>query len=146
VTENRTRRNQRRQGDAERPRAPRPRPTRRQLVRLLVIAFVLFAWAYAIFGQEGLLRQWRRGAEHEVLSARLAEERTRTGELRREVDALRHDDLAIEDALRDQLDYRRPGELILILDDGDPLTTNDPVRIDPPKSAPVHDPPGLTDP
>ena len=82
---------------------------------------VLLAWVYALFGGEGLLRQWERHRELERARARLAAERLRTDDLRSRIEALRHDDLAIEREIRRQLDYQRPGELVLILGEDDPL-------------------------
>ncbi|GAB4373504.1 MAG: hypothetical protein Kow0062_10660 [Acidobacteriota bacterium] len=82
---------------------------------------VVLAWVYALFGAEGLLRQWERRQELEQARARLAAERARTEALRGRVEALTSDDLAIEREIRRQLDYQRPGELVLILGDDDPL-------------------------
>ena len=86
---------------------------------------ILLAWVYALFGGEGLIRQWERHRELEQVRARLAAERQRTESLRERVEALSRDDLAIEREIRQQLDYQRPGELVLILGEDDPLVSGD---------------------
>ncbi|RMG49030.1 MAG: hypothetical protein D6718_00515 [Acidobacteria bacterium] len=85
----------------------------------LVVAALL--WMQALFGAEGLIRQIQRRAYLVRLQRVVAEEEAANRRLRAEVEALAHDDLAIESAVRTELDYQRPGELVLIVDDPDPL-------------------------
>ena len=76
---------------------------------------------YVVLGTDGLLRQYERYRHHGDLLATLAREEAETVRLRREIERLRGDDLAIERAIRTQLDYQRPGEVVLIVGDDDPL-------------------------
>lgn len=101
---------------AERPRSWR-RPARRWIYAAIAVAF----WIHALFGGEGLVTQYRRHERLVELERRVAAEQRLNERLAREVAALRDDDLAIEGAVRDQLDYQRPGELVLIVEDPDPL-------------------------
>jgi len=90
-------------------------------------------WAWFLFGDEGLLRQVARWREIRVLEARLAEVRSRNAALEAEIEALRDDDLAIEAAVRTELDWQRPGERVFVVGDDDPLAD---ARVDTPGSAP----------
>ena len=84
------------------------------------LAIVL--WAWFLLGEEGLLRQVARWREVRALEARLAEVRARNDSLREEIRSLREDDLAIEAAVRRELDWQRPGERVFVLPEEDPLT------------------------
>ncbi len=91
------------------------------MVRLGIVLGVLALFAYGVFGAEGLLEQLRRHARYAELQERLTVERARNDSLRGELQALRNDDLAIERAIRTELDYRRPGEVVFVLGSPDPL-------------------------
>jgi cell division protein FtsB len=90
-------------------------------MRAGIVLGVLALFAYAIFGAEGLLEQYSRYRRHGALEQQLARERAVNDALRREVEGLRADDLAIERAARTELDYRRPGEVVFIVETPDPL-------------------------
>ncbi len=76
-------------------------------------------WAWFLFGDEGLLRQLARWREIRALEERLARVQERNAALAGEIRALREDDLAIEAAVRRELDWQRPGERVFIVGDGD---------------------------
>lgn len=77
-------------------------------------------WAYALFGNEGIVRQWNRMQQRDQLKAELEAELRVNQQLRAEVEALAKDDLVIEQAIRDQLDFQRPYEQVLILPESHP--------------------------
>lgn len=93
----------------------------RRASRLAFWVAVVLAWIYVVFGDEGLVRQWQRSEERAAVLEALDREREVTASLAAQVEALRHDDLAIEREVRTQLDYHRPGEIVLIVEDDDPL-------------------------
>ncbi|MBP7147868.1 MAG: septum formation initiator family protein [Acidobacteria bacterium] len=76
---------------------------------------------YALFNPEGILRQWERLRQRDHLAAELAREERINEELRRELAALTNDDLAIAQAIRGELDYQKPGEVVLFTGERDPL-------------------------
>lgn len=94
---------------------------RKGTARVAVATLSLLLWAYVLFGSEGLGRQRQHIARRAQLEAQLAGELDRNAALWAEVDALRRDDLEIERAIRAELDYQRPGEVVLVVEDGDPL-------------------------
>ena len=85
------------------------------------LVLMLIVLVYAVFGAQGFVTQYRRYCELEDRRAELRAEQEKTAKLEREVAALRSDDLAIERAIRTELDYQRPGEIVLIVGSDDPL-------------------------
>jgi len=84
---------------------------------LLMVLVVL----YAVLGTDGLLRQYQRYRQHGELLDTLAREETENERLRQQVEGLRGEDLAIERAVRTELDFQRPGEIVIITGSDDPL-------------------------
>lgn len=113
--------------------AERPETIRSAGLRWLLTLAAIVLWLYALIGPEGLRTQFDRRARRDALAQQLAEEQRRSEALRTEVEALREDDAAIERAIRDQLDYQRPGEKVLLVPP-EPATTLDPSA--PPQAAP----------
>ena len=97
------------------------RPPLRRLVRVGVWIVVVLAWVYAIFGSEGLMAQLERRRERAALTLELEREAARSAEMRREAKALKTDDLAIEREVRTLFDLQRPGEIVYIVEEEDPL-------------------------
>ncbi len=93
----------------------------------MLVVSALF-WAFALVSSEGVARQKERLAHREELRHQLAAERAEADALRREVDGLRGDDLVIEQAVRSVLDYQRPGEIVLVVEDDDPLGPATPIK------------------
>ncbi|MCU0232394.1 MAG: septum formation initiator family protein [Acidobacteria bacterium] len=110
-------------GKAPRGDAPpaRERSRRGTALRWLVYLIAALGWIYALFGSEGLFRQYERLQQRDALRAKLAAERAVNDGIRAEVEALRKDDLRIEQEIRRRLDYQRPGEIVLITGEDDPL-------------------------
>ena len=101
--------------------AKRERALRVTALRWAVFLLAALGWIYALFGSEGLFRQYERLQQRDALRARLAAERAVNDGIRHEVEALRSDDLRIEQEIRRRLDYQRRGEIVLITGEDDPL-------------------------
>jgi len=101
--------------------AKRERALRVTALRWAVYLLAALGWVYALFGSEGLFRQYERLQQRDALRARLATERAVNDGIRQEVEALRSDDLRIEQEIRRRLDYQRRGEIVLITGEDDPL-------------------------
>jgi cell division protein FtsB len=99
----------------------RERPLRGTALRWAIYLAAALGWVYALFGSEGLFRQYERLQQRDALRAKLAAEREINDGIRAEVEALRSDDLRIEQEIRRRLDYQRPGEIVLITGEDDPL-------------------------
>jgi len=112
-------------GDARRaPAGGRTRPSaapalsrrigRRTLLAALAVAF-LGGTAMAVLGSRGLLDVLRSGKELRAAEARLNRQQETVAELKREVQKLREDRLAVERIARESLGYVRPGEITFLL-------------------------------
>lgn len=107
--------------------SPQPGAGRREhqlraaALRWTVYLLAALGWIYALFGGEGLFRQYDRLRQRDALVAQLAKEQAINDEIRRDVEALRADDLRIEQEIRRRLDYQRQGEVVLITGEDDPL-------------------------
>ncbi len=99
----------------------RERALRGTALRWAIYLIAALGWVYALFGSEGLFRQYERLQQRDALRAKLAAERAINDGIRAEVEALRSDDLRIEQEIRRRLDYQRPGEIVLITGEDDPL-------------------------
>ena len=109
------------------PRNDRPAPSGLSTAaRWGLLLLLLLTWGYSLFGSEGILTQRRRHREVERLQARVEVERERNVALAAEVNGLRDDDFVIERAIRTELDYVRPGEIVLVVGDDDPLAAPNP--------------------
>jgi cell division protein FtsB len=95
-------------------------PRTRRVVRWLVLLIGVVAWSYALFGSEGLLRQWQALRERNRLAEQLEQERRHNAELEAQIERLRQDELTIERHIRTELDYQRPGETVYLLESGSP--------------------------
>jgi cell division protein FtsB len=95
-------------------------PRTRRVVRWLVLLIGVVAWSYALFGSEGLLRQWQALRERNRLAEQLEQERRHNTELEAQIERLRQDELTIERHIRTELDYQRPGETVYLLESGSP--------------------------
>ena len=101
------------------PERELPARTRR-VVRWLVLLIGVVAWSYALFGSEGLLRQWQALRERNRLAEQLEHQRQENEALEDQIARLRQDDLTIERQIRTELDYQRPGETVYLLESGTP--------------------------
>jgi cell division protein FtsB len=106
---------------AERDRIAAAERRRARAVRLGAVVIVVLLGLYATLGENGLIEQYQRWRRHGELKVALAREQELNARLRGELEALRTDDLAIERAARVELDYKRPGEVVFIVDEDDPL-------------------------
>jgi cell division protein FtsB len=97
------------------------RALRGTALRWAIYLLAALGWIYALFGSQGLFRQYERLQQRDALRAKLAAERAVNDGIRRDVEALKSDDLRIEQEIRRRLDYQRPGEIVLITGEDDPL-------------------------
>jgi cell division protein FtsB len=82
----------------------------------LVGAAVIFA---AIDGDSGLRNWWRLRADLDEARARIALLREEVGSRRDAAHSLERDEFAIERAIRERLEYVRPGETLVKLRSGE---------------------------
>lgn len=85
---------------------------RRWVLHLLVG----LVWLYVLFGSEGLIRQVERYQQRASLRTALEQQLAEVERVRVEVEQLEHDPVAIERAVRTELDYQRPGEITIFLE------------------------------
>ncbi len=110
------------------PTQPQQSSRGKHVARWAMLVVSALFWAFALASSEGVARQKERLAHREELRHQLAAERAENDALRREVEGLRGDDLVIEQAVRSVLDYQRPGEIVLVVEDDDPLGPATPVQ------------------
>jgi cell division protein FtsB len=72
----------------------------------------------AIAGERGYLELRRLQRHHAEATAALARRRAETAELKARIERLRTDPSAIEYAIREQLGYARPGEMVFPVREG----------------------------
>ena len=89
--------------------------------RGFLFCFSAALWVFAFSAKGGVrdLRDLQR--QRDALRAQVADEAAQNEKLRGVVEGLRSDDLAIEQAVRAELDYQRPGEVVLMVEGDDPL-------------------------
>lgn len=81
---------------------------------LIVPALLALAILWALVDERAGIRAWLHlRSEVGQASARIDELRRDNAELRAEVEALRDDPVAIERAIRDELELARPGETVV---------------------------------
>jgi cell division protein FtsB len=86
---------------------------------LIVPALVAAALVWALLDQESGIRAWLRlRAELAEASARIAGLEAENAALRAQVESLRDDPVALEAAIRDELELARPREIIVKLPRG----------------------------
>jgi cell division protein FtsB len=78
----------------------------------LVVSALGFAW---IDGDSGLRTWWRLRSELAVAEARIDGLREDVASRQRDAASLAEDDFAIERAIRERLEYARPGETVVRL-------------------------------
>ena len=94
----------------------------------------MLAWGYLFFGSEGLVAQLERRRELAALSAELEAEQARTAQMQRQVGAVDRAWTSVKEAMsglvkvtppdeetRALLDFQRPGEVVYIVEEEDPL-------------------------
>jgi cell division protein FtsB len=68
----------------------------------------------SILGDRGLFEVWRKKTSFQQLTAEVQTLRDQNTSLRSQIEALRHDPLAIERIAREELGYVRPGEITFV--------------------------------
>lgn len=84
---------------------------RRQVVWASVVVALVLAVGSAV-AEGGFRRYWRLKQDVRTLEDRNAKLAQDNAKLRREVEALRDDPVALERAAREELGYVKPGELV----------------------------------
>lgn len=98
-----------------------PRPRRRGGVPRAskfvwaALAVALWGTAYFVFGAGGMAGVFRARAEVDRLQQELIRAREANRELEHEIEALRHDPIAVEQLAREQLYLAKPGEKVYLL-------------------------------
>jgi len=92
------------------PKTPLPLRLAAALGALLVVAFI----GAALFGEEGVTRHERLRAELRELEAMNGDLARTNARLEREVEALKSDERYIEAAIRDELGWVSPDDMVLI--------------------------------
>jgi cell division protein FtsB len=87
---------------------------RKRLLLAVALCAILALVGRSILGDRGLFEVWRKKSSHQQLSAEVQVLRDENTSLRRQIEALRHDPLAIERIAREDLGYARPGEITFV--------------------------------
>jgi len=87
---------------------------RKRLLLAVALCAILALVGRSILGDRGLFEVWRKKSSHQQLSAEVQVLRDENTSLRRQIEALRHDPLAIERIAREDLGYVRPGEITFV--------------------------------
>ena len=103
------------------PGRPKREPVSLRKRILLTVAFcaILALVGRSILGDRGLFEVWRKKTAFQELTTEVQTLRDRNTSLRRQIEALRHDPLAIERIAREELGYVRPGEITFVLREDD---------------------------
>lgn len=83
------------------------------------LAAFVFAW---VDGDSGLRTWWQLRQDHAAASARIATLRADVATHQETSASLEADDFAIERAIRERLEYAKPGETVVRMDDPKPLS------------------------
>ena len=97
-----------------------PISLRKRVLLILALCAILALVGRSILGDRGLFEVWRKKSSHQQLSAEVQALRDENSALHRQIEALKHDPLAIERIAREDLGYARPGEITFVFreDDG----------------------------
>lgn len=111
-----------------RARAKRePASLRKHVLLILALCAILALVGRSILGDRGLFEVWRKKSSHQQLSAEVQVLRDENTTLHRQIEALKHDPLAIERIAREELGYARPGEITFVFrEDGDTQRASSP--------------------
>jgi cell division protein FtsB len=97
----------------QRPRQDPP-ATFKRLILTVVLCALLALVGRSILGDRGLFEVWRKKSSYQRISAEVQTLRDENTSLRRQIDALQHDPVAIERIAREDLGYARPGEITFV--------------------------------
>ncbi len=97
------------------PRGRRePVTFRKRLILTLALCAILALVGRSILGDRGLFEVWRKKSSTQQLAAEVQALRDRNTALHQEIEALKHDPLAIERVAREEMGYSRPGEVTFV--------------------------------
>ena len=88
---------------------------RRQIVWGAVVAALVLA-GFSLVAEGGFRRYWRLQRDRHTLEMRNAHLDEENARLRREVQGLKEDPVVIERAVREELGFIRPGEIVITLE------------------------------
>ena len=100
-----------------RPARARHEPVslRKRILLTVALCAILALVGRSILGDRGLFEVWRKKTSFQQLTGEVQGLRDQNTSLRRQIEALRHDPLAIERIAREELGYVRPGEITFVL-------------------------------
>ena len=122
----------RREGGAEPLRRKRaqsqPAPAvsmrRRRMLNILLLFATVVLLVDALVGDTGLVERTRASRRLQAAEAALASLHQQNAEMRDEVNRLREDPALLEAVAREELGLIRPGELLFIVRDANPASSN----------------------
>ena len=99
-----------------RPGRPKHEPVslRKRILLTAALCAILALVGRSILGDRGLFEVWRKKSAHQQLAVEVQLLRDENTSLHRQIEALRHDPLAIERIAREELGYVRPGEITFV--------------------------------
>ena len=95
---------------------PRREPVslRKRILLTAALCAILALVGRSILGDRGLFEVWRKKSSYRQLTAEVQVLRDENTSLRQQIEALRHDPLAIERIAREELGYVSPGEIAFV--------------------------------
>jgi cell division protein FtsB len=100
-----------------RPARTRHEPVslRKRILLTVALCAILALVGRSILGDRGLFEVWRKKTSFQQLTGEVQALRDQNTSLRHQIEALRHDPLAIERIAREELGYVRPGEITFVI-------------------------------
>jgi len=92
---------------------------RKNLLTICLLIVIALMFAYAVFGNRGVLRILQAGQQKQELQQKLADLQQQQQQLRNEIERLQKDKTCWEQLARTKLGMVREGELIYHLPDND---------------------------
>ena len=100
---------------------------RKRLILTVALCAILALVGRSILGDRGLFEVWRKKSSTQQLASEVQALRDRNTSLHQQIQALKHDPLAIERIAREELGYARPGEITFVFrEDGGARTASSP--------------------
>jgi cell division protein FtsB len=97
-----------------RPVASHVYALRRRISTITVAALAGLLFVHVMLGANGMIAYKRKRSDYELLKMRIAQEQGENEIYRRQIEALKTDEKAVEKEAREQLRYVRPGEYVYV--------------------------------
>ena len=115
----------RRQATPASTAAVTPRKRRRRVIESVLVGIGCLVLIESLIGERGLVAMVRARQDYRAAEQALRAARAKYFRLKEEVDELRHDPAAIEDAARRDLGLIKPGEKVFMIKDLQPGSNPD---------------------